>query len=48
VQLNHSVLVVGYSITKNLDTSYWLAQNSWGTDWGQNGYIQIAVVPTNT
>ena len=30
------VLVVGY-----VQNSYWLVQNSWGTAWGQAGYIQL-------
>jgi hypothetical protein len=34
--LNHGVVAVGYSLN-----SYWLVQNSWGTGWGQSGYIQV-------
>ena len=25
------------------NTEYWIAQNQWGTDWGENGFIRIAV-----
>jgi len=36
---DHAVLLVGY--TKG-SPSYWTVRNSWGTDWGENGYIRMA------
>ena len=33
---NHGVLLVGYG------PGYWLVKNSWGTKWGEDGYIKIA------
>ena len=35
---NHGVLVVGI----NNQEGYWLVKNTWGTSWGENGYIRLA------
>ena len=40
-QLDHGVVVVGYGYDDTLNLPYCIVRNSWGANWGENGYIRI-------
>ncbi len=41
VVAGHCVSVVGYDDTVNYGDPHWICKNSWGPDWGMNGFFKI-------
>jgi C1A family cysteine protease len=44
VEGGHSVAIIGYDHANG----YWICKNSWGTDWGENGFFRIQMGQANT
>lgn len=41
LKLNHAVQIVGYNL--NAKVPYYIARNSWGKDFGEMGYVRLAI-----
>ena len=39
--LNHTLVIVGFNLLAPVP--YWIARNSWGSAWGDGGYVNMAI-----
>lgn len=39
--INHGIVITGYG-TDPTYGPYWIIKNSWGANWGDNGFVRIA------
>jgi len=39
--INHAVLLMGYGHDTSSRLDYWQVRNSWGTTWGEDGFIRL-------
>ncbi|GIX63586.1 papain family cysteine protease-containing protein [Babesia caballi] len=44
-EVNHAVVLAG--VGRDSRGPYWLIKNSWGTSWGEEGYVRVARGSTN-
>jgi hypothetical protein len=40
--MDHAMVIVGYGYDSGVQTPYWIIKNSWGTRWGEHGYLRLA------
>ena len=40
--LDHAVTAVGYGTDSDSGLDYYLVRNSWGSGWGEKGYVKMA------
>jgi cathepsin X len=41
--INHIISIVGWGYDKELDKQYWIIRNSWGSYWGELGFMRLVM-----
>jgi len=44
--MNHAMTAVAYGVENNVE--YAVIKNQWGTNWGDKGYVKVALTSTTT
>lgn len=44
--MDHAVTLIGYGVANGVN--YWIVKNSWGTSWGESGFVRILRNMTGT
>lgn len=39
LSINHGIAIIGYGVEDNVN--YWIAKNSWGKEWGEDGFVRL-------
>lgn len=42
MDMNHSVVIIGWGVDKKTSSKYWIVRNSYGPKWGMNGDFLVA------
>jgi C1A family cysteine protease len=42
-RIDHAVLLVGFGVDASTQQEFWIVQNSWGTSWGEKGFVRLAM-----
>jgi len=48
LDLDHAIQLVGFNADDAELPPYWIVRNSWSSDWGEDGYIYLAMDGANT
>ena len=40
----HAFVLYGWDVDEETGLEYYIAQNSWGEEWGEKGYIRIGLI----
>jgi cathepsin X len=41
--INHIISIVGWGYDKDIDKQYWIIRNSWGSYWGEMGFMRLVL-----